>query len=217
MALFGLKFATRPKLCTSGPWILKCFNVGRNDRFFCQDLNVFSSAAHAFGYTRRAGTFARKTLERLFDDAVLQRVERDDREDAISFQKFDRVSNELVQNFKLVIDRDTQCLEGACRRVYLVFRARPHCPSHKIGKLRRRFDRLTLLSLFNYPACDLSGGTLFAVAFRAHGDADDTSGPPFALSAATLRSLAGDRLVVERLESPRPELWRVVMQAPPAD
>lgn len=60
------------------------------------------------------------------------------------------------------------------------------------------------------------GGTLFAVAFRADGEADDTSGPPFALSAATLRSLAGDRLVVERLESPRPELWRVVMQAPPA-
>lgn len=57
------------------------------------------------------------------------------------------------------------------------------------------------------------GGTLFAVAFRADGDVDDTSGPPFALSATTLRSLAGDRLVVEHLDSPRPGLWRAVFRA----
>jgi len=58
------------------------------------------------------------------------------------------------------------------------------------------------------------GGTLFAVAFRADGDVDDTNGPPFALSAATVRSLAGDRLVVESIESPRPGLWRAVLRAP---
>ncbi len=58
------------------------------------------------------------------------------------------------------------------------------------------------------------GGTLFAVAFRAAGDVDETDGPPFALTASTVGSLAGDRLVVDRLESPRPELWRAVFRAP---
>ncbi|WP_323099251.1 class I SAM-dependent methyltransferase [Intrasporangium sp. YIM S08009] len=57
-------------------------------------------------------------------------------------------------------------------------------------------------------------GTLFAVAFRADGDVDATDGPPFALSAATLRSLGGDRLVLQGIESPRPELWRAVFIAP---
>ncbi|WP_076259374.1 class I SAM-dependent methyltransferase [Intrasporangium flavum] len=58
------------------------------------------------------------------------------------------------------------------------------------------------------------GGTLFAVAFRTDSDVDETTGPPFALSAATMRSLAGDRLEVKGLESPRPELWRAVLRAP---
>ena len=57
------------------------------------------------------------------------------------------------------------------------------------------------------------GGTLFAVAFRADGDADEADGPPFALSAGTMRSLAADRLEVEGLVSPRPGLWQAVFRA----
>jgi SAM-dependent methyltransferase len=58
------------------------------------------------------------------------------------------------------------------------------------------------------------GGRLLAVAFRADGDTDATTGPPFALSEARLRSLAGERLVVEGVDSPRPDLWRAVLRAP---
>lgn len=51
------------------------------------------------------------------------------------------------------------------------------------------------------------GGTLFAVAFRATGVADD-SGPPFAQTRADIEALAGDGLTLIRLEETADQRWR---------
>jgi SAM-dependent methyltransferase len=58
------------------------------------------------------------------------------------------------------------------------------------------------------------GGTLLAVAFRTDQEADASTGPPFALSRGTMRSLAGESLVVVEVATEGPGLWRAVLRDP---
>ena len=58
------------------------------------------------------------------------------------------------------------------------------------------------------------GGTLLAIQFRATGAEDATEGPPFALSEARMRSVAGDELDVVRIEELDGPLWRVEYARP---
>lgn len=56
------------------------------------------------------------------------------------------------------------------------------------------------------------GGTLFAVEFRADGEFDSTSGPPFALCRGRMRSFAGDGLEQVELTAIEGERWRAVFR-----
>ena len=54
------------------------------------------------------------------------------------------------------------------------------------------------------------GGSLLVIAFRAEGEADDPSGPPFALGRTTLDALAtGGLRQVEAEQIEGPPRWRV--------
>jgi 2-polyprenyl-3-methyl-5-hydroxy-6-metoxy-1,4-benzoquinol methylase len=57
-----------------------------------------------------------------------------------------------------------------------------------------------------------SGGTLVVIALRSDAELDAQTGPPFALSRATLRSLAAGTLELEELVALDVPLWRAVLK-----
>ena len=93
---------------------------------------------------RRADAAARHLLERLLRDAVLQRVEGDDRDAPARLQVMHRRAERLLEDAELVVDLDADGLEDALRRMAagrLAHRLR-HRLADDVDELARPLDGL---------------------------------------------------------------------------
>ena len=87
----------------------------------------------------RSGLAARR--EKVFDDAVFQRMKRHHREPPAGLQHFFSGDQRRLQFIQLGVDQDPQRLEGARRRMNLV-RLGPDHPRDNVGQSPGRGDRL---------------------------------------------------------------------------
>src|SRR5712692_3437790 len=102
--------------------------------------------ADAGGEVGRTDAVARFTREELFDDPILERMERDDRDSPAGTHDAHRGGESTLEVPELVVDRDAESLEDARRGVDA---ARPprldacHETAEVVGRLERRLDAAT--------------------------------------------------------------------------
>src|SRR5690606_34098132 len=78
--------------------------------------------------------------ERVLDDAILERVERDDREAGAGVEARHRLAQERGQIVELAVHPDAQRLERPCRRIDALPATGWNGPAYDGGELARRRD-----------------------------------------------------------------------------
>src|SRR6266508_924157 len=153
--LYGAHFSR------AGARVGSYFACGRNHRFFGQELHLPAPAAAAGERSRRAETSAVPFAKRRLDDAVLQRVKRDDRHPAAGTKRFITMLQELLELLQLTVDGDSERLENL--RCRMVIAATP--AFYLLNNFDKLFRRLqgALLSLGNDRLRDAPRLRLFAV------------------------------------------------------
>src|SRR5262249_10571299 len=112
----------------------------------------------------RTDTAARCVAEAVLDDAVFQRVERDDGQPAARLDELERVVQAGLELAELVVDGDPQRLEGALGRVALAeARGRRDRGLDHLDQLERALERLALAAAHD-AARDLAREALLAEA-----------------------------------------------------
>jgi hypothetical protein len=94
----------------------------------------------------RTDAVARFTREELFDDPILERVERDHHDPPARAEDAHGCRESLLEVRELVVDRDTESLEDACRGVDAARPPRLHAGDETaeiVSRLERRFDTAT--------------------------------------------------------------------------
>src|SRR6266571_5549721 len=99
--------------------------------------------ADAGGEVGRTDAVARFTSEELFDDPILERVERDDYDPPAGAEDAHGCRESALEVRELVVDRDAESLEDARRGVDAARPPRLHAgheTAELVGRLERRFD-----------------------------------------------------------------------------
>ena len=104
----------------------------------------------------------------LFDDAIFQRVEADDRQTTADFQGVHGRFQTAFQITQLVIDLDAQALKCTGRRVLALFPGRVGHGQH-LGQVSGTGKRL-LGTAQHHGARHALGEALFAIFFKGAGD-----------------------------------------------
>src|SRR5436309_14150369 len=102
--------------------------------------------ADAGGEVGRTNAVARFAREELFDDPILERMERDHDDPPARTEDAHGRSESVLEVRELVVDRDAQSLEDARRGVDAARPPRLHAGDETaeiVGRLERRFDAAT--------------------------------------------------------------------------
>src|SRR5258706_12257415 len=97
-----------PQLRAARSRILSLFQSSRHLGSLCENPDDFRRPASAYRQIRRADALALQPAQRSLDDAILERVERDDRDARAALQSSDRVGHELIEPDQLLVRRDSQ-------------------------------------------------------------------------------------------------------------
>jgi hypothetical protein len=106
--------------------------LGRAERFFGERLEAQIAA------------------EGLFDAAIFERVETDDRQPAAGLQAVGDALEREIERFQFAIDGDPQCLKGARGGVDPIAGSR-HAAANQFGQLTGRANRLLQAALHDPP------------------------------------------------------------------
>ena len=85
-------------------------------------------------HAKRAGRVGRQPSHRVLDDAVLQRVKRDDRQPPARLEPVGRVRDEAIEPVELAVHPDAQRLKRARRRIDPLPAPRRHRAPHDRGQ-----------------------------------------------------------------------------------
>src|SRR5690554_5853322 len=124
--------------------------VGRGDRLARDDLKPRLVIAHTARRFRRADAIARLLPHEVLNNAVLQRMEADNRQPAARLEQAHGLRQRALQRAEFVVDRDAQRLKRARRRVDALPRAR-HGSLDDLRQLARLPDRPRLHDRARHP------------------------------------------------------------------
>src|SRR2546430_1780836 len=134
------------KSCAAGARVTVYLRRGRTKRPPGKNTQARAVPADAGGEVGRTDAVARFAREELFDDPILERMERDHRDPAAGADDAHRRGECLLEVRELVVDRDAESLEDTRRGIDAARPPRLHArdeTAELIGRPEWRFDAAT--------------------------------------------------------------------------